>query len=65
MPQAFAVEDLDHPCFDHLPRHGISPHDQRMAQVDHVIDEQAEEVVDGWQANNTVVPAPENCPCWK
>jgi hypothetical protein len=44
---AFAGEHLGHPRFDLLPGHARGQHGQRMAQVDHVIDARAEEIVGG------------------
>jgi hypothetical protein len=44
---AFAREDLRHPCLDLLPGHARGQHGQRMAQIDHVVDARAKEVVGG------------------
>ena len=44
---ALAAEDLGHTRFDLLSRHARGQQRQRMAQVDHVIDARAEEIVGG------------------
>ena len=44
---AFAGEDLGHPRLDLLPGHARGQHRQRMAQVDHVADARAKEIVGG------------------
>jgi hypothetical protein len=44
---ALAGEHLRHPRLDLLPGHARGQHGQRMAQIDHVIDARAEEIVGG------------------
>ena len=44
---AFAGEHLGYPRFDLLPGHARGKHCQRMAQVNHVIDARAEEILGG------------------
>jgi hypothetical protein len=42
-----AREQMRHRSFDLLPGHARGQHGQRMAQIDHVIDARAEEIVGG------------------
>jgi hypothetical protein len=44
---AFAGEGLGHPRFNLLPGHARGQHRQRVAQVDHVLDARAKEIVGG------------------
>ncbi len=53
---AFAAEDPSHPRFDLLPGHARGQHGQRMAQVDHVVDARAEEIVGGGAGKHRKTP---------
>ena len=44
---AFAREHLGHPCFYLLPRHTAGQYGQGVAQIDHVINAGAKEIIGG------------------